>query len=359
MKLFHCQNCGQVLFFENAICGNCGATLGYLPDLFDLSALQGTTDAGPLPALGDPQGRLWRACANRASGTCNWMLPADDPHDLCPACRLNRTIPDLSQAENVELWGLLEQAKRRLVYGLNRLGLPAPDRHSDPQKGLAFDFLDRDAPNPHGDAPILTGHADGIITIVLSEADDAAREAHRQDMGEAYRTLLGHFRHEVGHYYWDRLVRDGGHLEDFRSLFGDERQDYATALDRHYKEGPPPDWQNRFVSAYASAHPWEDFAESWAHYLHIVDTLETARNFRIRAAVPQQDSTATEARLDMDPYGNAPCDAILAAWYPLTIAVNELNRSMGQPDLYPFILAPQAAEKLRFIHEVIAASKSS
>jgi hypothetical protein len=89
--------------------------------------------------------------------------------------------------------------------------------------------------------------------------------------------LLGHFRHEVGHYFWDRLVATDPHqLEEFRVLFGDDRQDYGEALKRHYDEGAPANWQDTYISMYATMHPWEDFAETWAHYLHIVDTLETA-----------------------------------------------------------------------------------
>lgn len=353
MKLFTCQRCGQGLYFENAVCGQCGAALGYLPALFQLSALADASQNGAFHPLADRQRRSWRFCANHAAGSCNWMLPADDAQGLCPACRLNRTIPDLSAPGNATLWQRLEQAKHRLVYGLMRLGLPLTDRQSDPQTGLAFDFLDRDAPNPHRQGPILTGHADGVITIVLSEADSALREANRQSMGETYRTLLGHFRHESGHYYWDRLVRDRGGLQDFRAVFGDERLDYAAALDSHYRQGPPGDWQDRFVSAYASAHPWEDFAESWAHYLHIIDTLETAESFGIRSAPAATNDPAMAARIDFDPYGTEAWQDILDAWFPLTLAVNELNRSMGQPDLYPFVLSAQATEKLRFIHTLI------
>jgi hypothetical protein len=46
-------------------------------------------------------------------------------------------------------------------------------------------------------------------------------------------------------------------------------------------------------------------------------------------------------------------DRILQNWLPLTYALNELNRGMGLPDLYPFVLSAPAIEKLRFVHEVL------
>ena len=201
---------------------------------------------------------------------------------------------------------------------------------------------------------MLTGHADGLITLNIAEADDAEREARRAALNEPYRTLLGHFRHEVGHHYWNLLVRDGGLLDEFRSMFGDERADYGESLQRHYADGAPADWQERHVTAYASAHPWEDFAETWSHYLHIVDTLETAGAFGMRVR-PRLggDEQAMSAAVDFDPYVNGPFDRIVDAWLPLTYAVNSLNRSMGQPDLYPFVLGPAAIRKLGFIHALV------
>jgi hypothetical protein len=274
MKLFKCQSCQQVLYFENSVCVKCGHRLGYVPEIATLSALK-------------PDGDLWRAlaaaggayrfCANAAQKACNWLVEASSPDSFCLSCRHNRTIPDVTLPPNLEAWQKIEIAKHRLFYSLLRLRLPMPTRVEDPAEGLAFDFL---AELPQLDAaPVMTGHDNGLITISLAEADDAAREQRRVAMHEPYRTLLGHFRHETGHYFWDRLVRDRGQLDACRALFGDDRQDYAQALQTYYNNGAPADWQSRFVSAYATAHPWEDFAETWAHYLHIVDTLEIARAF--------------------------------------------------------------------------------
>ncbi len=347
MKLFECQNCGQILYFENAHCERCGFTLGYLPESAKLSALTANGD-GTWRALAAPE-LSFRFCANAEHGACNWLILAGARDTYCLACRLNRTVPDLGVPENVWRWQRLEAAKHHLVYTLMRFGLPLVSKAEDAVAGLAFAFLsDND-----GAEPVTTGHSSGLITINIAEADDATREQVRTEMGEPYRTLLGHLRHEVGHYYWERLVRDAGRLDECRAVFGDDREDYGAALQRHYETGPPADWRDRFVSSYASAHAWEDFAETWAHYLHIVDTLETASSFglRLRPTSGTDDNLAVD--IAIDPYRHTTFDMLIASWLPLTIAVNSLNRSMGQPDLYPFVLAPAVIGKLRFMHGLV------
>ena len=276
-------------------------------------------------------------------------MPADGPEAFCTACRHNRTIPALSLPENLERWRRLEVAKRRLFYTLLRLRLPLTKRPEDPE-GLAFDFLSDDGPSA---PPVMTGHASGLITINIAEADDVERERRRTGMGEPYRTLLGHLRHEVGHHYWTVLVErspDPGTIERFRGLFGDERVDYGEALKRHYAQGAPPDWPERFISAYASAHPWEDWAETWAHYLHMVDTLETAGAFGISTRPKVSRGAEIATTVDFDPHGDGDLEQLIGAWLPLTFAVNSLNRSMGQPDLYPFVIPPAVIGKLAFVH---------
>jgi hypothetical protein len=351
MKLFECQNCGQLLYFENTRCERCGHVLGYLPDRAALSALV-PQDSQRWRALMAPE-QLQRFCANAAHDACNWLVPAAAAQAFCPACRLNRTIPDLRPPEHLLRWQRLEAAKHRLVYSLLRLGLPLVSKFEDPSAGLAFDFLAEGGATMQQTPPVITGHAQGLVTINLAEADDAELERARKDMAEPYRTLLGHFRHEVGHYYWERLVRDGLWLAAFRTMFGDERQNYWACLQAHHAEGPPPDWQERFVSGYASAHPWEDFAETWAHYLHIVDTLETATAFGLRVHPVAGRDPALTTEIDFDPYRQSDFDALVGAWLPLTYAVNSLNHSMGQPDLYPFVLAPTVMGKLRFVHGLV------
>ncbi len=349
MKLFECQKCGQLLHFENTRCESCGSQLGYLRARETLSVVE--PDGDVWRALAEPE-RRYRFCANAQYDVCNWMVDDDRPSDYCAACRHNQTVPDLSIAENIVRWRKLEFAKHRLIYTLLKLRLPLATRAEDPD-GLAFDFLHPEALSPDGTAaPVMTGHASGVITINLDEADDAQRERIRTEMGEPYRTLLGHFRHEIGHYYWDRLIADTDNLEKFREVFGDERRDYAEALKQNYENGPPANWQENFVSTYASCHPWEDFAETWAHYFHMIDTLETARAFglSVRPRVAAGGDLAT--KFDFDPH-RAAIEPIIDGWVSLTIAANAINRSMGLPDLYPFVLAPPIVTKLTFIHDCI------
>jgi hypothetical protein len=267
-------------------------------------------------------------------------------------------VPNLEVPEHREAWYRLEVAKRRLVYTLLSLGLPLTNKQDDPLNGLAFDFL-ADAPQASR-MPVLTGHARGIITINTAEANETERERRKAEFHEPYRTLLGHFRHESGHYYWDRLIKDHVRLEAFRRLFGDERQDYARAIRRHYETGANPDWNEHFVSGYASAHPWEDWAETWAHYLQMTDTLETAA----ASGLSIRPSRADEPFLYQAPPGaagspRASFDRLIDCWFPLTYVLNNLSRGLGLPDAYPFVLSPLAIQKLRFVHETIAGTTSA
>jgi hypothetical protein len=352
MKIYRCQACDQVVYFENTQCMACGAPLGFLPDHQLLTSLEATQEGGVWRALAPPaQGQLYRMCQNYdPEQVCNWMVPAPSTTPYCAACRFNRTIPDLNIAENRELWRRLEAGKRRLIYSLMRLRLPLLSKQENSESGLAFAFLADPDPLFVENAAAMTGHAQGLITINIAEADDATRERTRQQMAEPYRTLLGHFRHESGHYYWYVLARRADWVAEFRRVFGDERQDYALAMQHNYQQGPPPDWQDRFISAYAAAHPWEDWAETWAHCLHIIDVLETAWAFRLRVSPGTRHDQQMTSAPDFDPYRAASLEQLIDHWLPLTYAVNSLNRSMGQPDLYPFVLAPAVLSKLGFVY---------
>jgi len=349
MKLFSCPSCSHVVFFENVVCERCNHALGYEPASNAMLALE-PSDGGWTAVGAKADDRPWRYCANYEHGVCNWMVPGDQDEAFCLACRHNLVVPNLADAANVALWQKMEIAKRRLFYSLLRLKLPLQTRAEHPE-GLGFEFLSNDeASGQH----VLTGHDDGLITIALAEADDAERESRRTAMGEPYRTLLGHFRHEIGHWYWDRLVRDGGALEACRSVFGDDSQDYNQALQAHYANGPKPGWQNEFVSHYAAAHPWEDFAETWAHYLHITDTLDTGRSwgFRVDPRVDREDLLT--AKIDFDVFSpDATIEEIVESWLALSGALNALNRSMGALDPYPFVLSEAVVSKLSFIHELV------
>jgi hypothetical protein len=362
VRIFHCDHCRQLLFFENVQCVKCGHTLAYLPNLGVVGSLE--------PAGEGPGGERWwrtpiprgasqtyKLCENYAvHNVCNWAVPVGERHSLCISCRLTRVIPDLSQPEHKLAWCKLEVAKRRLIYTLAALGLPLCNKVEDPERGLAFEFL-ADPKDPA--APrVLTGHAEGVITINVAEADDPEREKRRVQMHEPYRTLLGHFRHEVGHYYWDRLIRDDrSRLDGFRSAFGDERTDYAAAVQRHYDSGTPADWQEHFISAYATTHPWEDWAETWAHYLHMIDALETAAACGVRLRPPRVGDPAL--RQVPDPVGEEQVsfDEVMESWFPLTYMLNNLNRGLGQGDAYPFVISAPVLEKLRFVHDTVVGSK--
>lgn len=354
MKVGRCA-CGNTLFFNNTICSSCGRTVGFLPDKLQMSALE-LIDNGYAAAL-DTKAR-YLACQNQLEhGVCNWFIPAPQGPGLCMSCRLNRTIPDLSIPQHLVYWRQIEQAKRHALYSLVQLGLPLRSKLDDAAHGLAFDFLaDKDAdseftkPLPDQE-PVLTGHDHGVITLNVAEADPIARTRHRQQMGEDYRTLLGHFRHELGHYYWDQLIAGTPLEASCRALFGDERADYGEALARYYEQGPTADWPERFVSAYASSHPWEDWAESWAHFLHMTDTMETAADFGLILRRIPGDATPDASLLAITL--DADFAALMDQWLSLSVLANALNRSMGLDDAYPFVLTPTVRAKLQFVHDAV------
>jgi len=333
MRTFECT-CGARIFFDNTRCLSCQRELGFLSDQLLLTSLEPATDG----TFSTPFGN-YKKCENYAEyGVCNWLVPATETTQLCQACRLNQVIPDLTNPENRQNWANMEEAKRRLVYGLDRLRLPLVTKAEDPKRGLAFD-IKADTERER----VLTGHDEGLITLNLGEADTVTREQARIAMKERYRTLLGHFRHEVGHYYWERLVDDTKRHEEFRAVFGDERRDYGEALKEHYSRQATAAWDPNFISFYAKSHPWEDWAETFAHYLHMVDTLETAQHFGLAHRLPPRQSLPGVSDLDL----------LLLEWGELTIALNSLNRSMGMPDPYPFAITDTVRNKLELVHRLI------
>lgn len=359
--------CGNTVFLGNSACLHCHRQLGYEPDRAQVVALHATALVGQWTIEHEGQGndltgaRRYHRCANlHSAAACNWLrplavqLPGGDD-GLCLSCSLNRTIPDQSQPENHVLWQRIEVAKRRLVSQLLALGLPVTTLTRTPwqdaQRGLAFDFLR----SLDGQPPVVTGHAGGVITLDAQEADDAHREATRAALQERYRTLLGHLRHEVAHYYWDRLVVGTPWLEPFRQLFGDERKDYAGALQTHYAIGAPFDWASRHVSPYASSHPWEDWAETWAHYLHMRDAMDTAKSFGLEPAnmVVDQPPYTLGALWDSQRPGAQAYLNLVNHWLRITSVINQLAASMGERDFYPHTLPQAAVAKLQLVHEVV------
>ncbi len=348
--------CGAPLFRENTSCLRCGALVGYLPDPGWLLAfaLQPPASPGavrhyrnPSPTLAQ---RSFKPCSGRTTAhQCNWMLDATDPATQCLSCSVTRTIPKLSLAGATDRWATAEHAKRHVLIQLLRLRLPVRSRHAHPD-GLWFDFLE---PQPGG-PPLLTGYANGLITVNLVEADPAQRALIQGQMGESYRTLTGHLRHELAHYYWERFSRDASWLQSFRAVFGDERRDYAQALALHHRQGPPPDCANRFISPYASSHPWEDWAETFAHYLHMEDALHTAQQLGLdlRRLHLQADSFDPAA---LQSPGSPPLDQpfldAIDRWVLLSLTANELNAALGHPHFYPFVLNPALIAKLHAVHQ--------
>lgn len=392
MRPYDCPHCQARIFFENLRCLSCGSELSYLPESDAFVAHQEQEDAHP----------RWQVCAHRIDLGCNWLvtpttvavkpalatplLDAATPADLagnataeeqqavsnvesssptqtleaaeatapealaiCDCCRYTTVVPPLIDVAFLERWRELERAKRALFYSLIRLGLPLPDRTQDPQYGLAFEFL-TDLPGQ----PVTTGHNDGIVTINIVEADAVEREQRRVNLHEPYRTLLGHLRHEIGHFYWQHLLADSPRLDAFRACFGDERSDYSTALKQHYEKLQQVEarldlsWQAEHISRYASSHPWEDWAETWAHYLHITDALDTAMHWGV-----QLKDTPALYRLDVGSDATGFITQIHQQWLPLSQYLNAACRSLGESDAYPYVISPKVIEKLSMVHEVI------
>jgi hypothetical protein len=349
MRTYQCV-CGNVLFSENTRCLACNRELGYCPVCRHLSALLLNAD-GSL-SCGNPEcGAALAKCFNYSQHqVCNRCVPLPaNPGALCDCCRFNATVPDLSVQGNWQKWQRLEAAKRQLFYDLNQLGLPYGTAADGIEPSLSFAFMADPSAGPSQWRPVgnaeqvFTGHADGRITINIREADDAERERLRVNLGEPQRTLVGHFRHEIGHYYWDQLVK-GRREDECRAVFGDhDHPTYAEALEHYYQAGPPADWAKSYISAYATMHPWEDFAETWATYLDMAAALDTAEHNGFGG---------------VDNLFEAPLEPMLERYKRLGIALNELNRTMGLLDAVPDLFVPPVVEKLRYIHRLVQAGRA-
>ena len=314
MKAFRCRVCDNALHFENSLCVSCGTALGFS---------RSERAIVPVDERGrylDAGGLVWHVCRNLDLSGCTWLAPLEDGQ--CAACDLTRTRPSDDDPVGLEHLPGAERAKRHLLFELDGLGFSVD--------GLVFDLLSSVAEN------VVIGHDDGVITIDLAESDAAHREKVRAHLAEPYRTMLGHFRHEVGHYVEWQLVRGDELMSRCRELFGDESADYQAALDRHYADGPPEGWEASYISTYATMHPFEDFAETWAHYLHICDTVETASEYGLTAVAPVGEFSSFR-------------DVVTGVWVPLTVALNMINRSMGKDDLYPFVIPAPVLDKLEFV----------
>lgn len=356
MRTYVCH-CGNVLFFDNHRCLRCEAEVGYCPVCRRVVGLRRLNGVRYRCGRDECRAVLVKCLNYALHDVCNRMVPEErlEPHTkpLCDACRFNRTIPDLKVAGNLRKWFRLEAAKRRLFYDLDLLSLPYGSEEDGLEPPLAFDFKADVSPQSQvwgklwrrmgkGER-VWTGHSDGTITINIREADEVEREKQRVAFGEEHRTLIGHFRHEIAHYYWDVLVK-GEREEEFKQVFGDhEDPPYKKAIERYYKEGPPPDWRKRFATAYATMHPWEDFAETFALYLDMMSAIDTAHHMGFNGILP---SPADDL------------DTLVLHYQRLAIGMNEMNRSMGLIDLVPEILVPPVVYKLRFIHRLVAEARA-
>jgi hypothetical protein len=326
VKAYRCRVCDNPLHFENSVCVSCGTNLGYSRQE---RAIVPVDEDGRYV---DASGLVWHVCRNLNLNGCTWLAPLEGGQDF--SCDLTRTRPSDEDLVGLENYPTAERAKRHLIADLDTLGFRVvgkdPETGGDPENGLAFDLLSSVAEN------VVIGHEDGVITIDLAESDPAYREKVKQQLAEPYRTMLGHFRHEVGHYYEWQLVRGDELMNRCRELFGDESKDYQAEIDRHYQEGPPEDWEASYISTYATMHPFEDFAETWAHYLHICDTVETASDYGLTAVAPIAAFSSFR-------------DVVSGIWVPLAIALNMINRSMGKDDVYPFVIPGPVIDKLEFV----------
>ncbi|MBT5331810.1 MAG: hypothetical protein HOL48_08520 [Porticoccaceae bacterium] len=335
MRRFWCD-CGHPLFFESTQCTNCGEEVGYDPQTAEMVTLKSGSRIGSLFGGGGD----YQYCQNGIEHkVCNWLVRAEKAGSLCRGCSFNRTIPNLSRAENIKRWRRFEQAKKRLFYSLMALSLPLKNGWEDRESGLLFDFLEDKRSNPVLlESFVSTGYLSGVITINALEADDIAREATKHKMNESYRTMLGHLRHESGHYYYSFLGQFADLKEEFQQLFGDPEQDYQKALDRYYAKGPVKDWSKQYISNYASSHPLEDWAECWSHFQHMTDTLETAGAYQ----------------MVQDPAHPEDFRSLANQWRSFAVALNELNRSIGLADAYPFVITAQIERKLAFVGKVVS-----
>ena len=374
MKTFKCScESQQILFFESKSCVACERVVG-IDDAFNKVEPYNLDKKSGFYFKDNEEKVPYQKCDNHAKyQTCNGMVnmdtfvPVPDKDEvLCFACRFNETIPDLSIVEHIPLWKKMEVAKRRAIYTLKALSLPLENILQNEESGLSFDFIaDRDVKDhflttSEDQDVVFTGHDNGHITINLAEADEVARSNIKLAMSEKYRTLLGHFRHELGHYYFEKLIMGSEKKHELcKKYFGDDDLDYSKALKKYYKNGAPKDWDKHFISQYATMHPYEDWAETWAHYMHIMDTLETAKNFNITGSTTSsavKNEHVGELNLPQDSCffsSQTSITSILDSWMDFAIILNSLNRSMGMNDAYPFVLTQSVRTKLSFIHHAI------
>ncbi len=342
MKVLHCPACQTRVYFKNSLCLQCHSQFGFAANSMQMAT------------FGD--GTSYKACANRAPiPVCNWLVAANDPHGLCESCRLTSTIAPLSNKKNLSRWITVENAKRRLLYSLRAQGISLlPKQSPFDLHGVEFRWLEG-----QNGQQVITGHENGVITLNIEEVDDGQRELERERLNENMRTVLGHLRHETSHHLYQRFVENRPSQQTFRQVFGDDTADYGQALAKHYDKGAPADWSANYISAYASCHPLEDWAETAAHFLLMLDALETAQSERMELqgwtlANAQPASNLEDAALLNDEAVTARL--VTHEWLPLTRFLNAMSRSLGQRDYYPYVLSDAVIRKLSFVRFILLAA---
>ncbi len=328
MKTGRCR-CGNRIFFNNHRCLTCDAVLGHCLPCGSLTSFSDDKQS----SICDTCGTVVHACTNQSHGVCNSFNKS--PNTLCRFCEFTSVIPPLKQPESVRRWAMMESAKRRLLSQLEDLSLPPFIDDVQQTHPLSFEFLENSVDACGQTKNVTTGHEHGLITINLAEADSVHRERLRVDLGEPQRTLIGHMRHEIGHYIdWSWACRMAA--DEYRALFGDpDSIDYSEAMKRHYDEGPPSNWANHYVSAYATMHPWEDFAETVNVYLDIMAIATTATEL---------------GQSELDLSATADAGQLVSSVLKIVVEVSEYNFDLGLMPLLPERIPPAVIEKLAYVH---------
>jgi hypothetical protein len=346
MKIFECPHCLNPLAFESTHCERCGHAVGYLNQYSELKLLV----QGEHGKIYSEEGRTYQYCQHHQHGVCNWLVPTDSVHSLCDVCLLDQNLSGITSEEQRVTWKKMEQAKHRLIYSLNRLNLPVVSKSDAPDHGLSFEFLTEEYPS----SPVRNGYSNGLITINLARADAGSTGSLRHRIEEHHGSIMSFLRHEIGHYYWEQLVLSNrAILQTFRELFGDEIPDYDQALDQHHQIGPPDNWQKDYSSKYATFHARADWAETWSHYLYLMDLLESAYALGLSIRPNLQSASSMSMYASFDPYKETEFEKILDAVIPLTFAVSHLNQRTEQPNLYSFSIPEPVIRKLRFVHQLL------
>lgn len=311
MQRFSCPACGTAAYFHNLTCV-CGQPLFF-----------------------DPEARVMlnqgEACANRPTISCNWIA---DGGQYCRSCAMSYVVPDLNVGDNLLMLARAESAKRWVLANLS-----CWQWFTNADVGRRPRFLMLSEYTSGRSEQIMMGHAAGEITINVTEADELIRLQRQRELGEQYRSMVGHFRHELAHFCFDRLSLSPEFLSEFRELFGDERQDYGTALLRHYEAPLAPG--EDYITPYSTAHPHEDWAETVAHLLHLVDFSDSfvSAGLAMRG-VPE----------GFTPYSEPDTNRLINVATEIAIAINDINRALDNSDLYPFVLTGPVRQKLSFAH---------